>query len=69
MVQIGRTLGIAVVAEGVETRQQLQILQEMGCDEVQGFLFSEPVPVIDAERMLDHAQFFEPAPYLKALGK
>lgn len=63
MVQIGQTLGIAVVAEGVETVQQLKILQMMGCDEVQGFLISEPVPAVAAERLLSHGQFFEPAPH------
>lgn len=60
MVQIGRTLGIAVVAEGVETHEQLRILQAMGCDEIQGFLISQPVPAQAAAKFLEHAQFFEP---------
>jgi EAL domain-containing protein (putative c-di-GMP-specific phosphodiesterase class I) len=44
IVSIGRSLDIAIVAEGVETMQQLKILQSMGCDEVQGYLISRPVP-------------------------
>lgn len=43
IVSIGRSLDIAVVAEGVETLAQLKKLQEMGCDEVQGYLLSKPV--------------------------
>lgn len=43
MVALGQRLELKVVAEGVETREQLAILQELGCDEVQGFYVSEPV--------------------------
>lgn len=43
IVSIGRSLDILVVAEGVETPMQLKKLQDMGCDEVQGYLFSKPV--------------------------
>jgi hypothetical protein len=44
IVSIGRSLDIAIVAEGVETTEQLEILQAMNCDEVQGYLISRPVP-------------------------
>ena len=44
IVSIGRSLNIVVVAEGVETAEQLEKLQQMGCDEVQGYLLSKPVP-------------------------
>ena len=40
----GRNLGLAVVAEGVETEDAFARLQELGCDEAQGFLMSRPVP-------------------------
>ena len=43
IVSIGRSLDIAIVAEGVETTEQLKILQSMGCDEIQGYLISLPV--------------------------
>lgn len=59
MVSIGRSLDIAVVAEGVETAEQLQILQNMGCDEVQGYLVSKPMPPEKIPPLLG-TQFFEP---------
>jgi EAL domain-containing protein (putative c-di-GMP-specific phosphodiesterase class I) len=61
IISIGRTLTITVVAEGVETPEQLFSLQEMGCDEVQGYLISRPVPAEDIPAMLLSGQFFEPA--------
>ncbi|TDR89050.1 EAL domain-containing protein [Enterovirga rhinocerotis] len=41
---LGSSLGITINAEGVETPVQLRHLRELGCDEVQGFLFGRPVP-------------------------
>jgi EAL domain-containing protein (putative c-di-GMP-specific phosphodiesterase class I) len=43
--ELGRTLGMDVVAEGVETAGQATVLQELGCDFLQGFLISRPVPI------------------------
>ena len=43
-VQLGQTLGLSVVAEGVETESALARLREFGCDYAQGFLISKPVP-------------------------
>lgn len=43
MVNLGRSLGIGINAEGVETAEQMAILRQMGCDEVQGFLLGKPV--------------------------
>lgn len=45
VIAIAHGLGIKVVAEGVESEEQLAFLNEQGCDVAQGFLFSEPVPV------------------------
>ena len=45
IIELSHALGKRVVAEGVETRQQLEFLREQGCDEAQGFLFSPPVEV------------------------
>jgi diguanylate cyclase (GGDEF)-like protein/PAS domain S-box-containing protein len=44
MVSLARTLGLRVTAEGIETREQMQILRELGCDLGQGYFFSQPVP-------------------------
>ena len=49
-VALGRNLGLEVVAEGVETRQQLQFLSELKCDAVQGFLFAEPMSALQVSR-------------------
>ncbi len=43
MIDLGRTLGMRVNAEGVETQAQLRLLQAAGCDEVQGFLLARPL--------------------------
>jgi len=47
IIEIAETLGIGTVAEGVETEAQAQILSELGCDILQGFLFSLPLPASD----------------------
>jgi diguanylate cyclase (GGDEF)-like protein len=44
IVQLGATLGIATIAEGVETREQLEAVRAQGCNEVQGYLFGRPRP-------------------------
>ncbi|HEV7718380.1 MAG TPA: EAL domain-containing protein [Arsenicitalea sp.] len=44
IIDIGKTLGIKVVAEGVETLEQAKILRELGCDILQGFAFARPMP-------------------------
>jgi EAL domain-containing protein (putative c-di-GMP-specific phosphodiesterase class I) len=44
-VTVGETLGLRVVAEGVETREELAEIRALGCDQVQGFYFSRPLPV------------------------
>ncbi len=62
MTQLARSLGIATVAEGVETAQQLRLLRLMGCDEIQGYIASPPVPCEKAEVWLHGMQFFEPQP-------
>jgi diguanylate cyclase (GGDEF)-like protein len=44
IISMGKALGMTVVAEGVETAEQETFLRDHGCDEMQGFLFSKPVP-------------------------
>ncbi|MFK8251061.1 putative bifunctional diguanylate cyclase/phosphodiesterase [Ancylobacter terrae] len=55
VVRLGRALGITVTAEGVETREQLRYLQQVGCHHVQGFLFAPPMPVARVEQFLMRA--------------
>ena len=49
---LGRSLGIAVTAEGVETMEQLQQLCAEGCDAAQGYFFSRPMPLAEVDDMI-----------------
>jgi EAL domain-containing protein (putative c-di-GMP-specific phosphodiesterase class I) len=51
-IEIGHELGMNVIAEGVETQQQLEFLRRRGCDSAQGFLFSRPLPPLELVRWL-----------------
>jgi len=52
IVKLSRMLGLAVIAEGVETGDQLDALRGMGCQEVQGYYFSPPVPAGEFAQLL-----------------
>ncbi|MGE0668756.1 MAG: putative bifunctional diguanylate cyclase/phosphodiesterase [Sphingomonadales bacterium] len=52
IISMGHSLRRRVVAEGVETRQQLGILQELGCDEIQGYVISPAVPAEELRGMV-----------------
>lgn len=54
IVHLGRALGLTVTAEGVETKEQHRFLQALGCHQLQGFLFSKPVPAHEVDRLLGH---------------
>ena len=53
IVTIGRNLGKEVVAEGIETDRQLELLREIQCEKGQGFYFSRPLMPEDAEELVD----------------
>jgi diguanylate cyclase (GGDEF)-like protein len=52
VLSLGQTLGKRVIAEGVETREQLEILRNLGCEYVQGYLISKPLTSSSVEGML-----------------
>lgn len=52
VINLAHNLGIQVVAEGVETREQLDFLKNHRCDLIQGFLISRPIPAADLEKAL-----------------
>jgi EAL domain-containing protein (putative c-di-GMP-specific phosphodiesterase class I) len=53
IVGLAKTIGLKVVAEGIETRAQLDMLREMGCDLGQGYYFSKPMDD-DADWLTPH---------------
>ena len=56
IVTMGQQLRQEIVAEGVETREQMAFLRELGCDQLQGYLFSPPVTAANFERMVRDGQ-------------
>jgi diguanylate cyclase (GGDEF)-like protein/PAS domain S-box-containing protein len=63
MIELSHALGKRVVAEGVETEQQLEFVRDQGCDEAQGFLLSPPLEAGEVSRLLlPPAALVQPAP-------
>ncbi|MEO8457549.1 MAG: EAL domain-containing protein [Chloroflexota bacterium] len=52
VISLGHELNLSVIAEGVETEEQLQFLRDQKCDEFQGFLFSRPVPADEFRKII-----------------
>jgi EAL domain-containing protein (putative c-di-GMP-specific phosphodiesterase class I) len=53
IIEMGHELEMEVIAEGVETEEQLNMLRARGCDGVQGYLFSRALPPIELETWLE----------------
>ncbi|MEY4736690.1 MAG: hypothetical protein RL302_1009 [Pseudomonadota bacterium] len=64
VIAMGHSLNLRVVAEGVETEEQLDYLRRHRCDEIQGYYFSRPVPAADFESMLLEGKRLAPATVL-----
>ena len=56
IIALGHSLGLRIIAEGVETMEQLDCLQKMKCNEVQGFLFSRPVHAEEMTQLLQNSE-------------
>ena len=52
MINMAHNLHLEVVAEGVENAEQLALLRQFGCDQVQGYLISKPLPLAELARFL-----------------
>ncbi|WP_277266969.1 EAL domain-containing protein [Nitrosomonas nitrosa] len=52
IIMLAHSLNLKVIAEGVETTEQVNLLRLLKCDQFQGYLFSPPVPPLDIETML-----------------
>jgi EAL domain-containing protein (putative c-di-GMP-specific phosphodiesterase class I) len=59
VLDIARYLKVPVVAEGVETKAQLDMLESAGCDLVQGYYFSRPLPPAEFEKLIVREQNIE----------
>lgn len=59
IVSMAHALGMSVVAEGVETEQQLAILQELDCNEVQGYLIARPMPADEMPALMEKRFLFK----------
>ncbi len=56
IIAMAHSLGFNVIAEGVETEAQLKFLCEHGCDEIQGYYFSRPLPVLEATNYIQNSK-------------
>ncbi|MHA0856856.1 sensor domain-containing protein [Paenibacillus sp. CMAA1364] len=54
IIAIGHEMGLEIVGEGVETEDQRSVLKQLGCDRIQGYLISKPIPVQDVPQWIEH---------------
>ena len=52
IISIGHILDLKVISEGVESADQIEVLKNIGCDYIQGFVWGRPMPPEDAEKLV-----------------
>ena len=67
IIALARSLGLRVIAEGVENLRQMEVLHRLGCGVMQGFLFSKPLPPDDLEVWLQQTVLPRKAPWIGAV--
>ncbi len=55
IIEMARTLGFTVIAEGVETQAQVEFLRQFGCHQAQGYFFARPMPIEDFRALISAA--------------
>ena len=68
IIALARSLGLRVIAEGVENLRQMEVLHRLGCGVMQGFLFSRPIPPDELERWLQQSVLPRKAPWIAPAG-
>ncbi|MGD9386190.1 MAG: EAL domain-containing protein, partial [Thioalkalispiraceae bacterium] len=63
IIAMGKSLELQVIAEGVETDEQLEFLRQQDCDAIQGFLISKPQPIADLNEVLNASDTLKPMYY------
>ncbi|HKX42996.1 MAG TPA: EAL domain-containing protein, partial [Burkholderiaceae bacterium] len=69
IIALARSLGLRVIAEGVENLRQMEVLHRLGCGVMQGFLFSRPQPPEDIETWLQQTVLPRKAPWIVKAGE
>lgn len=69
VVQMAKWLGLPVIAEGVETVRQADFLKSIGCDYIQGYLYSKPVPEEEYDKLLTNSSFSKALPQIQFIDK
>lgn len=54
IIDLGHKMNLTIVAEGVETKEQLTYLKENGCDKIQGYFYSKPLPIQELEQFINN---------------
>jgi predicted signal transduction protein with EAL and GGDEF domain/DNA-binding response OmpR family regulator len=68
IIALARSLGLRVIAEGVENLRQMEVLHRLGCGVMQGFLFSRPIPPEELETWLQQTVLPRKAPWIVQAG-